>query len=503
MNSYLSKRGYVIRKDSISQDILIELKTTLIGRPLIDDKYNFKSSTFPLYTETKNKIYIPKVYALQKYGPTKELVNYIGTKWDNDLEFNGELRDYQKDACDVLLKSLFGPTNSGILSLGTGFGKTYCCLYVLSQLKGKTLVIVNKISLMKQWESEISKCLPHSTIGFIQGQKKIDIAGKHIVIAMLQSLAKIDYPDECFQDFNVCVIDEIHNISSPIFSKVLMKTSSKYTIGLSATPTRSDGCEYVFKWFIGDIVYQSKNSSRQGLSPLIHTVKIKSSDYKEILNNQNKLMFTSMVTNLVNIEKRNKLIIELVKHLVHSDDRRILVLSDRREHVKNLKSIIDNDATITFTSGIFIGQMKIEDLERSKSCQVIFATYSSFGEGVNEKDLNTLIMTTPKKFIGHLTNKTKQESGKLEQYIGRIFRKSHTITSPLIIDLQDEFSVYRAQTKQRMVFYKEHFDVVQFINSIIDLDSFDLSNLNYNSLTTKINPVSITTTTIYDTCLLD
>ena len=91
-----------------------------------------------------------------------------------------------------------------------------------------------------------------------------------------------------------------------------------------------------------------------------------------------------------------------IKDLVYKDDRKILVLSDRREHLKEFKRILDEDLSITFTYGLFLGQMKQADLQRSRSSKVILATFSAFGEGVSEKDLDTLILTTPKKFIGHL-----------------------------------------------------------------------------------------------------
>ena len=37
-----------------------------------------------------------------------------------------------------------------------------------------------------------------------------------------------------------------------------MKTSAKYSIGLSATPVRSDNMMYVINWFIGDIIYKMR-----------------------------------------------------------------------------------------------------------------------------------------------------------------------------------------------------------------------------------------------------
>jgi len=488
--SYLSKRGYVIRKDSISDKELKFLKTTLVARPLQDDKYTFfnkQDNSFPIYIETKNKIYIPKMFGINRYGfPERLMPNYTGIIWDKDIKFTGNLYPIQQQAVSKLVNELKNGKTGGILSLGTGLGKSISALNALSQIRGKTLIIVNKIPLMKQWESEIKNFLPLAEIGFIQGQKNVSVDNKDIVIAMLQSLSRIDYPDSLFETINTIVVDEIHHLSSRVFSQVLSKLSCQYTIGLSATPKRSDGCEYVFKHHIGDIVYQS-STERAGLHPIIRTIKINSDEYKEIstinqITGQNQIQFTSMISELITMEKRNKLIIELIKHLTLSENRKLLILSDRRDHLKNLKTSLDNDLEITFTYGLFLGQMKYKDLERSKSSQVILATFSAFGEGVSEKDLDTLILITPKKFIGHLKNSIKNESGRLEQIVGRIFRKEHTDKNPLIIDLQDNFSVYKTQNSGRNVFYKQHFVNAVFENHSINLDDYDLDKISINCI---------------------
>ena len=359
---------------------------------------------------------------------------------------------------------------------------TLMTINVISKLKIKTIVIVNKISLMHQWHSELKRFIPGIEVGFIQGQKNIDVEDKHVVIAMLQSLARVDYPDSLFNDIGLTIIDEIHNTPSKGFSKVLGKLSSQYTIGLSATPKRSDGCEYVFKYHIGEIIYQSQ-VKRNGLKPILNMITINSSEYKEIMlqnksTGQSQIQFTSMLTDLIQMPKRNRLILEIVKDLVVREGRKILVLSDRREHLKSLKCLLDDDLQSNFTYGLFLGQMKQSDLERSRASQVILATFSAFGEGVSEKDLDTLILTTPKKFIGHLKNSVKNENGKLEQIVGRIFRKDHTEKHPMIIDLHDNFSIYKIQSTQRRTFYKGHFTTSILENNKIDLDDYDIIDIN-------------------------
>jgi hypothetical protein len=157
--------------------------------------------------------------------------------------------------------------------------------------------------------------------------------------------------------------------------------------------------------------------------------------------------------------------------------------------VTELKKILDKDLTITFTYGVFVGSMKIAELEKSKSCQLILATYKAFSEGVSEASLNTLMLVSPKKFIGHLqkTKKVgaKKDSGQLNQIVGRIFRKTHIELNPMIIDFQDDFSIYRNQSKQRNVFYKQHFPNGIFIQQTINLDHHDEQDITIDSIHTK------------------
>jgi len=489
---YIGKNGFVIKKDELTIEELITLKKELVAKPLSDKKFNNGIDiTFPVYIETKNKIYIPKMYGIDKYGfPEKVLSNYNGKDLEYDIPFNGTLFDYQKEPIELLLKACY-EKGGGILNLQSGGGKTVCLLYILSKLKCKALIVVNKISLLKQWQNEISNFLPDASIGIIQGQKNVDVFDKDITVAMLQSLSKIDYPQELFNEYKAVIFDECHNISSRCFSKIFFKLTSKYTIGLSATPKRGDGCEYVFKWHIGDIVYESK-SERKGKEPIIRTIQIDSNEYKEIstinkFTGEKQIQFTSMISELINMPKRNKLVIEMIKQC-YKEKRKILVLSERRSHLISLKKLLDIDKDITFTYGLFLGSMKITDLEKSKSCDIILATFAAFSEGVSVSQLNSLILCTPKKYINpNVKNKTnkKNDSGKLVQIVGRVFRQKHININPLIIDIFDNFSVYKSQGNSRKVFYKEHFKNGIFEKGMIDLDEYLIDDITMDKIQFK------------------
>jgi len=83
---------------------------------------------------------------------------------------------------------------------------TFMAIRLGSFLKKKMLVVVNKEFLMNQWKEAIQKC-SNARIGIIQ-QNKVEVENKDIVIAMLHSVAKKDYPEEIFEEFGFTVVDE-------------------------------------------------------------------------------------------------------------------------------------------------------------------------------------------------------------------------------------------------------------------------------------------------------
>jgi superfamily II DNA or RNA helicase len=454
----LSKHGYFIKKEIATPELLEDLTAI----PKTDEKFTKIVKKFPIYRETRDGFFIPKSYGITKFGfPKTTKLDYQGKDLDNTIEFTKTLYPHQINIANELYEKCKN-NHGAILQLDVGIGKTVIALNVLSRLKGKTIIVVNKISLMEQWKKEISTFLSNVKVATIQGTiDEQQVENCDIAIATIQSLSKKYYSKTIFQNFKTAIVDEIHNTSSEIFSKVFFKICSRYSIGLSATPRRTDGCEKVFLYHIGQIITQPKNQLL-GKPVEIKTIKLHDLDYKDFFTLNKRtgekfLQYTTMISDLVKDKQRNDYIIECIKNVFKDDEttkyekRKILVLSDRRCHLIELKKLLSQQ-NVDFSFGLFLGGMKIQELEEAKTKNVILATFSAFGEGVSEKELNTLFLTTPKKF-----NKDN-DSGKLEQIVGRIFRKPHLELNPLIIDFQDMFSIYPHHARLRNIFYKQYFE---------------------------------------------
>ena len=108
-----------------------------------------------------------------------------------------------------------------------------------------------------------------------------------------------DFSLDAFDSFGHVVIDECHRIPSEKFSRALKKINTKYMLGLSATPTRSDGLTKVLKWYIGDIFYSMKvqNNNTVDVERLI--IYSENEDYKrELIDFRGRVKISTMINNI-------------------------------------------------------------------------------------------------------------------------------------------------------------------------------------------------------------
>jgi len=440
MDKYLGPKGYSIRKDSLSINEQLDLRDDLMVKAFIPKNSMQKSTPFPVYRESKNKFYIPKFYGTNRFGPTTNQT--IGDGDDIDVKFKGQLRPYQKPIVETYLKKA-DEIGGGLLEVAVGFGKTIMALNIISKIKKKTLIVVHKEFLLRQWMERIEEFLPGTKVGKIQGEI-IDIKDKDIVIGMLQSLSMKDYPNSLFSSFGLTCFDECHHMSAEVFSRALFKIVTKKMLGLSATMKRSDNLSKVFKMFIGPIVYTKKRDGDDGV--VVHAIDYENKDEefsKVELNWKGHVHYSKMIKKICEFNPRTEFILKVLGKMLEDEEcKQIMILGHNKVLLKYLHDAIEhrNMATV----GYYIGGMKAKDLKESESKKVIIATYAMASEGLDIKTLSTLIMATPKSSV--------------EQCIGRILRIKHK--RPLVVDIVDQHEFFKRQWIKRKRFYaKEKYKI--------------------------------------------
>jgi len=415
-----------------------------------------------VYKENENYIIIPKYYGIKKFGLPKINNEIEGIKIN--IEFKGTLRTKQNIIMNKILPHL-EKNNGGVLCLPCAEGKTVLSLYLISKFQVKTLVIVHKTFLLNQWKERAEE-FTNGKIGIIQ-QNKIDIDNKDIVIGMLQSIAKDKYNNEIFKNFGLVIFDEAHHAPSQYFSRALPIISCKLTIGLSATPKRNDGLEKVLYWYFGDIMYKSIVETNNIIQANIINYDIKHEKFKEHLLSSGDINIPKTINKITSIGRRNKFIVNIIESIIKDIKRKIIILSDRVEHLKLLKTRLDS-RNLNIITDYYIGGMKDNARKEAEKANVIFATYGMASEGLDIPDLNTLFLVTSRR--------------EIEQAVGRITRKINPDIRPLIFDFTDQLPCFVKQGYNRRKLYKKFGYEINIID-VIDNEIINNKNiLEFNTI---------------------
>lgn len=373
-----------------------------------------------------SRIVTPKFWATEQGYAQK----HEGLPWNVQpiphVRFAGALREDldQLKATDAVLQSL--QTHGGaVLSLGVGQGKTTCACWVIAQLRLKTVILVHKDVLRTQWAERIHQFLPAAKVTYVQGST-CDTSGD-VVIAMIQTLIS---PGRTFDwtGFGFVCCDECHRIAAETFSTAMRGLCCPYSLGLSATPQRKDGLTKIIHWFLGPMAYASQRKSR---NVIVDIVKYTCPRYKlpPPMTRFGTINHAAVLTDMADDATRTAFIIKHINQLREDPERIVLVLSHRREHCKDIASKVPG--AVAFLGG----SKKNNDHE---TAPVVCATYALASEGYDDPRLNTLVLATP--------------CSDVTQAAGRITRGVST-KDPLIIDIQDDFSVAYAQSAKRKSCY--------------------------------------------------
>ena len=143
-------------------------------------------------------------------------------------------RKWQLDAYYTWYKNNY----KGIISAGTGVGKTYLGCLAIQQLKPtKTLIVVPTIHLQDQWKEVLQKdlLLSEEQIGLV-GNQNFDLS-RPITIAVINSI-RYDKLEDMY--FDLLIMDEYHRIPALVNRTFLKAAKFDKIMGLSATPERED-----------------------------------------------------------------------------------------------------------------------------------------------------------------------------------------------------------------------------------------------------------------------
>ena len=236
------------------------------------------------------------------------------------------------------------------------------------------------------------------------------------------------------REFGTVILDEMHHVSSPTFSKVVDTNYARYKIGLSGTIERKDGKHVVFRDYFGQKVIKPPKENYMTPSIWIHHSEIRFMDGSNI-------PWANKVTQLAYNEEYIHTI-ALLAAAFATKGHKVLVVSDR-VHFLQACAELAGDKAICVTGEVPHEQREIlmSDISKGKA-NILFGTQAIFSEGISLDDLSCLILATP-----------VNNEPLLTQLIGRVIRQKEGKRNPIVVDIHLKGNTARRQASNRMGYY--------------------------------------------------
>jgi superfamily II DNA or RNA helicase len=386
----------------------------------IEPKFGLGQTKYihPYTLMSDNTICLPFAYAtrvLKVPRPTRK--SFPSTR----VKFQGTLRPEQKIVRKEAVKCL-NRRGSVIVSAYCGFGKTCMAVHMSTGIGFRTLIIVNKIILMKQWEESILRFCPQAIVHRVTAKSPKKTGDFYIMNA--QNVEKKG--KKFFSDVGLVIVDEAHMIMAETLSKSLQYVYPRYLIGLTATPYRPDGLDILLQLYFGSHKIIRKLSRK-------HVVyKVDTGFIPKVERTfQGRVNWGSILDQQANSVHRNEIIINIIEKY---SKRNFLVLVKRVSQGKYLIKRLEE-------KGISVTNLIGSNQEFESSARVLVGTCQKIGTGFDHPKLNTLILGADiqEYFI---------------QYLGRIFRIKDS--EPMVFDLVDNNGILRKHYATRAKVYREH-----------------------------------------------
>jgi superfamily II DNA or RNA helicase len=362
------------------------------------------------------RVYLPKNYA-ESIGLSSDEKESYAPLSATGTEFR--LRDYQIEV-EREVDGVFDHYRSILLSLHCGWGKSYFAILYALKLGLRTMVAVFRNTLIDQWRDSILAVNPKLKVQVLENKTPKEDADFYIILG--ENLS--NRPITEFSDVGCFVCDEAHTFCSPSVSKSLLRVQPKYCLSLTATPFRADKLDRVLQLHFGDAMitrrmYRNYNvyKLKTRFKPVVQQTPMGKIDWNGVMDSQ------------CGNAERNEMIVRLCKYFAN---RNILILSKRVElQGKQLFKRLCEEGQ---DAALFMGSMK----KYNKDARILVATGSKAGTGFDHPKMDMLILASDAESL-------------YDQYLGRVMRRQDT--SPIIVDIVDNFSVFQKHFSTRMLSY--------------------------------------------------
>ena len=258
-------------------------------------------------------------------------------------EFKFDLRPSQQAVYDEV-------QDNSIINAWVSWGKTFTGLAIAGKLGQKTLVVTHTTNLRNQWEKEVKKCFGYTAGRIGSGQCNIDAP---IVCGNIQTLYR--RMDDIKKEFGTIILDEMHHVSSPTFTRIIDEMPCRYKIGLTGTLERKDGRHVVFRDYFGNNVMKPPKENY-----LVPKIDIYKTDIRFLDGS-----YTPWAERINHLTRDAEYVhgVAMTAARYAAEGHKVLVVSDRVAFLKNCAALV-GDKAVSITGDMDLSLIHISEPTR-------------------------------------------------------------------------------------------------------------------------------------------
>ena len=367
---------------------------------------------------------------LGTYPQFKEIEDYLPPQRAKAVDaVNLELKQHQKAALQSLYEMRANSETIGLLYHATGTGKTVTAVMDAKSCGGRVLFLAHTVELVEQASATFRKLWSKVTVGrYVDSIKQ---PNAHVVCGSIQSVA---LNLEQFKDdaFNYLIIDEAHHAAADTYQKVLSYFKPKFTLGLTATPERTDDNTVILDIF-------KKTAHKLDIQTAVEIGELVPVRCIRIHTNINltKVRFNSVQYNIRDLEskiyvpERNHLIVET--WLSYVKNKRTVIFCASVKHAEEIAALfVSEHVEAMAVSGIMKASERREHLEKFASGEIkVLCACDLLNEGWDCPKTEVLFMARP-----------TMSKVLYTQQLGRGMRLAENKESLMVFDFVDNASQY-------------------------------------------------------------
>ena len=341
-----------------------------------------------------------------------------------------ELKEHQQEALNSLRKMREEGQSIALLYHATGTGKTVTAVSDAKAVGQRTLFIGHTKELIEQAKKTFNNIWKEKQTGlYIAEQKEKDA---YIVCGSVQSISK-NIEDFNPEEFGYVIIDEAHHGTAETYRSILSYFKPQFTLGLTATPDRTDG-EDLLEIF-QNIAHKLDLKTAVEIGELVpvRCIRVKTNiDISDVRINGIKYNSQDLESKLF-IPERNKVIVDT--YLEFAKDKKTVIFCASVKHAKEIAHLLrENHINAQAVSGSMNKSKRKQILNEYESGNInVLCACDLLNEGWDSPNTQVLFMARP------TMSKTLYT-----QQLGRGIRLAQGKEYLMVFDLIDNASLFNA-----------------------------------------------------------